>query len=143
MRFTPKSQEEIDAENLLPKGEYDFEIIKAEDKVSKSGNEMIEINMKVFKPDGGFQFVRDYLMEKMAFKLRHFCESIGQLEEYNAGQLQASNLVGACGVVKIDIEPASNGYAAKNTAKDYAVRGGSKREQTPVDLEGDDTTILF
>ena len=103
MRFAPKTQEELDFENLLPKGEYDFEVAKAEDAVSKkTGAEMIKVNLKVFH-DNGFQFVTDYLMEKMAYKLRHFFETIGQIEAYNAGSVVAADLVGACGKVQIDM----------------------------------------
>lgn len=128
MRFTPKTQEELDFENLLPKGEYDFEVVKAEDAVSKKGNEMIKVNLKVFHGEG-FQFVTDYLMEAMAYKLRHFFETIGMIDAYNAGSVQAADLVGACGKVRIDIEPASGEYAAKNTVKDYGSKAAKKAEK--------------
>jgi len=128
MRFTPKTQEEIDFENLLPKGEYDFEVVKAEDAVSKKGNEMIKVNLKVFHGEG-FQFVTDYLMEAMAYKLRHFFETVGMIDAYNAGSVQSADLVGACGKVRIDIEPASGEYAAKNTVKDYGSKAAKKTEK--------------
>ena len=118
MRFTPKSKEELEFENLLPKGEYDFEVVKAEDAVSKKGNEMIKLNLKVFNGDG-FQFVTDYLMEAMAFKLRHFFETVGMIASYEAGTVDAADLVGCAGKVRIDIEPASGDYASKNVVKDY------------------------
>lgn len=124
MRFTPKTKEELEFENLLSKGEYDFEVSKAEDKVSKNGNEMIKVNLKVFHGNG-FQFVTDYLMEAMAFKLRHFFETVGMIEAYNAGQIQSADLIGAAGKVQIDIEPAGE-YPAKNVVKDY----GSKAKKT-------------
>lgn len=125
MRFTPKTKEELEFENLLPKGEYDFEVVKAEDAVSKkSGAEMIKVNLKVFHGNG-FQFVTDYLMEAMAFKLRHFFETVGMIESYNAGQIQSADLIGVAGKVQIDIEPAGE-YPAKNVVKDY----GSKAKKT-------------
>lgn len=128
MRFTPKTQEELDFENLLSKGEYDFEVVKAEDAVSKKGNEMIKVNLKVFHGEG-FQFVTDYLMEAMAYKLRHFFETVGMIDAYNAGSVQSADLVGACGKVRIDIEPASGEYAAKNTVKDYGSKAAKKAER--------------
>ena len=128
MRFAPKTQEELDFENLLPKGEYDFEVAKAEDAVSKkTGAEMIKVNLKVFH-DNGFQFVTDYLMEKMAYKLRHFFETIGQIEAYNAGSVVAADLVGACGKVQIDIEPAGE-FPAKNVVKDYGSKAKKSAEK--------------
>ena len=136
MKFTPKSQEELDFENLLPKGEYDFEVVKAEDAVSKKGNEMIKVNLKVFHGEG-FQFVTDYLMEAMAYKLRHFFETVGMIDAYNAGSVQSADLVGVCGKVRIDIEPertvekngVSTTFAAKNTVKDYGSKAAKKAEK--------------
>lgn len=149
MQFTPRSVEDLELEEkkreealLLQKGDYDFEVTEAIEKTSKSGNPMIQVRLKVFHEDS-FRFVTDYLMEKMAFKLRHFAESVGLLEEYNAGQFDASNLVGASGVVKLEIEPAKGAFAAKNSVKDYAIRGGSKNVQSPVDSEVDQSGIPF
>jgi len=113
----PKTEEELDMERLLPKGTYDFEVVKAEEKQSKKGNDMIKANLKVFHGDG-FQFVTDFLMEAMPHKLRHFAETIGLLEAYDSGTLDANDLVGRSGKVRIDIEPAGE-YPAKNIAKDY------------------------
>ncbi len=148
MQFTPRSTQDLELEEkkreealLLPRGDYDFEVTEAIEKTSKSGNPMIQVRLKVFHEDS-FRFVTDYLMEKMAFKLRHFAESVGLLDEYNAGNFNASDLVGASGVVKLEIEPAKGDFSAKNAAKDYAVRGGSKREQSIVG-EVDDSGVPF
>jgi hypothetical protein len=120
----PKTEEELDMDRLLPKGTYDFEIVKAEEKTSKKGNDMIDANLKVFHGDG-FQFVRDFLMEAMPHKLRHFAETVGILEAYDAGQLVANELVGLSGKVRIDIEPAGE-YPAKNVVKDYGEKKKSE-----------------
>lgn len=125
MKITPKSQEEIDLEGLLEKGVYDFEVIKSEDKVSKKGNEMIHVRLKVFH-NNGFQFVDDYLMEAMSYKLRHFCETTNLLDKYESGELTADDCAGSSGKVKIDIEP-SGEFPAKNVAKDY----GEKKKADP------------
>lgn len=132
MRFTPKTKEELEFENLLPKGEYDFEVVKSEDAISKkSGAEMIKVNLKVFH-DKGFQFITDYLMEAMAFKLRHFFETVGMIDAYNAGSIQAADLVGACGKVQLDIKPANDQFPAKNAVKDY----GSKAKKADQSVKG-------
>ena len=148
-KFTPRTDAELEQEEkkreealLLPEGDYDFELIEAKERISSKGNPMIEARLKVFHGDS-VRFVTDYLMEAMAFKLRHFAESVGRLEEYNSGEFDATNLVGASGVVKIKIEPAKGQFSAKNSVKDYAVRGGSARVQSPVDSEVDQSEIPF
>lgn len=126
MQFQAKTEEELKAELLMPEGEYDFEVIEASDAVSKKGNDMIKATLKVFTPDGGFRLVTDYLMAKMAFKLRHFCETTGMMDRYDAGDLQARHCEGRTGRVLIQVDPerksedGSKTYAPKNSVGDYA-----------------------
>jgi hypothetical protein len=125
MRVTPRTQEEIDLENLIPAGVYDFEVVKAEDKISKKGKEegltepnMIELNLKVFHGDG-YSFVRDWLLEAMPGKLLHFVNEAGLNDKYADGEFSAADCHGKCGKVKIVVEEAKGGYDAKNSVKDY------------------------
>jgi len=133
MKFTPKSEKEIAEEKLLPEGTYPFEISKGEDKVSKSGNEMIELLVRVFKPDGNFLLVSDYLLESMAYKLRHAAEACGLLHEYESGTLLGSNFIGKTGELKLGIQKDKNGtYPDKNVVKDYIVpKEGDSKKQPP------------
>jgi len=126
MQFKPKTAHELaeeetqrELELLLKKGVYDFEVFRAEDKVSNAGNEMIALGLKVYADDGRTPFVNDWLLEKMAFKLRHFCETTELMGVYERGDLKAENCLRASGRVQIDIEPAKDGYAAKNKVVDY------------------------
>lgn len=120
MKFDPKSAEELVAETLLPAGTYPFEVIAASDEFSKAGNEMIKLKLSVFGNDGDAHHVFDYLLEKLAFKLRHFAETTGLLKDYEKGELTAFACNEKAGYVKISIED-SPGYGAKNVVKDYVV----------------------
>ncbi len=129
MQFQAKSEEQLKAELVMPEGEYDFEVIEAVDAVSKKGNDMITVKLKVYAPDGGFRTVTDYLMEKMAWKLRHFCETAGLMDRYEAGNLTAQNCEGRSGRVLLQVEPerksedGSKTYPPKNSVGDYAKPG--------------------
>ena len=60
---------------LLPEGEYDFEITDAEEAVSRAGNDMIKISCKV---DAKIpRFINDYLVgsEKAFWKVKSLCAS--------------------------------------------------------------------
>jgi hypothetical protein len=119
MRFTPKTEQEIQQALLLPDGEYDFEVISALDKQSKSGNDMIELKLRVFHEQSE-RFITDYLMEAMAFKLRHFCGAAGLMDEYESGALAAGMCVGKAGRVKLIIQKDKTGaYPDKNSVRDY------------------------
>lgn len=121
MQFKPKTQKELDLERLLPDGEYDFEVAYAEDKTSSTGNPMIAVKLSVFAADGGTRSVRDWLMEKMAFKLRHFAYATGMGAEYESGELAAANIVGRSGRCKIASEEGKGDFPASNKVKDYIV----------------------
>lgn len=118
MRFTPKTEVELQEEGLLAEDKYHFEIVDAKDKVSKSGNEMIELKLKIV---GTQKIIFDYLLESMGFKLKHFADSANLGNKYQDGSLMANDCIGKQGWVHIVISPAKDGYPAKNTVKDYIV----------------------
>jgi hypothetical protein len=118
MKFTPKTEEELAMDGLLPEGVYDFECIEAINKVSKSGNEMIELKLKVYDQIGGFRFVTDFLLEAFLPKLHSFCKATQTLKAYESGEFDAYDCQGTAGKVQIKIKPAGE-YPAKNEVKMY------------------------
>jgi len=105
--------------SLLEEGVYPFEVISASETISKTGNEMIKIKLNVFGQNGQQAHVLDYLLEKLAFKLRHFCEVTGLLPKYDNGSLSELDCEGKQGWLKLKVEPATGGYSAKNSVADY------------------------
>ena len=118
MKFQPKTEEQLQRESLLEPGIYDFEVQSAEDTTSSAGNDMIATTLKVFRPDGGHILVNDWLLEKMAFKLIHFCRTTGLDAIYDSGDLAAQHCLGRSGKVLLIIKQ-DPGYAPKNAVKDY------------------------
>jgi hypothetical protein len=118
MRFKPLSQQELEEAGLIPEGIYNFQVLDAEDQVSKSGNEMIKLKLGVFV-DGVMRVVFDYLLEALAFKLKHFTDVTGIPHKYTDGSILAGDCIGKKGHVHIMIVPAKDGYAAKSGVKDY------------------------
>lgn len=124
MRFSPKTEEDINSYGLLEPGVYDFEVVEARDRISKSGNDMIELKLKFWDKSGDVKIVFDYLLEAMAFKLRHFCSVTGLIRKYEEGNLQAMDCIGRCGKAEIIIQPGNDKpgggyYPDKNAVKDY------------------------
>ncbi len=119
MNFTPKTEEELALENLLPAGEYDFEVISAEDARSSKGNDMIKLKLRIFHDESERQ-VFDYLMEAVHYKLKHFCDAADLAREYESGVLKASMCNGRAGRLRLAIEKDKTGqYSDKNAVKDY------------------------
>jgi len=123
MKFNPKTEQELKAMNLIEPGIYDYQVIDAKDTISKnSGNEMIELKLKIWDIEGRERLVFDYLLESFAHKLRHFAESNSMLDKYEAGQFHASDCLGKSGKAEIIIQKDKTGlYSDKNSVKDYVV----------------------
>lgn len=120
MRITPKTEEEIANSLLLPEAIYDFEVQTAIEKPSKNGNDMIEVRLNIYQEGEKVACITDYLLEAMAFKLRHFCDTTGTLADYNEGNLQSDRMVGLSGKVLLIIKKDAAGqYPDKNSVKDY------------------------
>ena len=126
MQFNSKSRDELARESLTPPGEYDFEIMRAEETTSKKGNEMIKLKLRVFVENGEIH-VYDYLVAGgMEYKLANFCDAIGRSEDYDAGNINADSLEGCGGKLKLVIEEAQKDpdtgevkWPAKNAVKTY------------------------
>ena len=122
MKFTPKSDKELAEERLLPEGEYPFEISGGENTISKSGNDMIKLTVRVFKDDGTFNLVDDYLLEAILYKVSHACKACGLQDKYESGQLSGEDFIGKTGMLKLGIQKDKDGnYPDRNTIKDYIV----------------------
>lgn len=124
MEFTPKSEKQIAEENLRPAGVYSFEIVDSVDAVSKSGNDMIKLSLHVYNQSGdSCGVISDYLLEKLAYKLRHASFACGLGEKYNNGSLSADDFIGKAGDVKIMIKKDKTGqYPDQNMIADYLVK---------------------
>lgn len=136
MKFTPKTQKELDDDAMMPEGIYPFVISGAEDKQSKAGNEMMELTVRVFKEDGTFNLVSDYLLEKLMYKLLHCTEACGLTKEFESGELTAEDFIGKEGMLKLGIQDAQGDFPARNTIKDYLAP--EKVEAEPVKKALDD-----
>lgn len=123
MKFTPKTDEEIKAMNILDAGKYPFEISGAVEKVSKSsGMPMIELTVRVYDADNKIHLVTDYLpsSERAAFKRRNICKAIGLVNEYDSGSLEADMFIGKTGYLELIVEKSVD-YGDKNKIKEYVV----------------------
>ena len=136
MQFKPKTDEEIQAEGLWPEGKYGFEIIdqvsfgdnilETKDTVSKSGNDMIQIVVRVYNDNGQQTHVIDYLLEAFSKKLKGAAYACGLGSQYESGQLEARDFIGKQGNLYLGIQKGrpkddgSGNYPDRNTVTEYA-----------------------
>lgn len=127
--------------DLLPPGQYDAVIMSAEDKVSTKGNEMLELQLRVFDAQGQEFGVQDFLTAtpRMQWKIRHLCESAHV--DYEREDLPASEFEGRN--VRIDVVVETNPkYGPQNRVADYLPRSNGATV-VPVRHEPEDADIPF
>lgn len=121
MKFTPKNENELLEAFLYKAGEYDFEVLSAEDTISKkSGKEQLKVTIGIIEEGEITGRITDYLSEAMQFKVLHFCDAVGLTEEYNRGELTAFQCVNKVGRCKVGVRKDPTGqYKPQNTIADY------------------------
>jgi hypothetical protein len=120
VRFTPKTERELAEEGLIPAGTVcDFEVIEAEEKQSRAGNDMVALQLKVWRPNGSTTTLRDWLVSNFPGKLMSFANSTSMRDAYDAGEMTADAMVGRCGKLKVGIEEANGDYPARNKVASY------------------------
>lgn len=138
--YNPMSKDEAEKSRqfpLLEPGIYNFQVLKAEYRLSnpkfdKKGeplprNPMIELILLIWDNNGKEFNVYDYLInsEKMEWKTRHFCDSVGLEKEYEAKQFNEHLCEGRSGKASIIIQAgqkkpnSSEFYKDKNSVEDY------------------------
>lgn len=124
MQFQPKTEKQIAEENLRPAGVYSFEIVDAIDTVSKKNNEMIKLSLRLYSQGGDdCGILSDYLLESIAYKLRHAAIACGLQENYESGALTAADFIGKTGELKLGIKKDKTGqYPDQNSIADYVVK---------------------
>ena len=120
MRFAPKTDQEIEVEGLCPEGWHEAEVTNSEEKISKSGSEMIELRLKVYTPNGE-RTMRDWLLPSFPKKLKHFCDATGMESQYKLGTLTAADCLGKSVMVEVAHKEGKGEYAGRvnANASDY------------------------
>lgn len=147
MKFTPQSASEDKGrepfvKKLLPDGDYDFEVLDAVEKQDANGRDYISLKLGVWNSSGKQEWVFNNLSsaDSMQWKLRHFCEAVGIVKDYETGNINAQNLIKLCGKFKVYTRKDKAGqHPDRNDVKDYIPRAvelpaqGIKQEKPPVD----------
>lgn len=132
MKFTPKTKEEALTVKLLDKGNYQFEVLKAEQKETSNGSPAINVMLKVWGEDDNTYLVWDMLSEAFDFKLRHFCYAIGHGEMSEKGEFDCELVLNKIGVCKIYIKVDKTGqYPDKNAVADYLLNNDNSVPMRP------------
>lgn len=133
--YRPHTEAEIKSFTLMTKGIYTFEVIEVHETdqyghplVDKNQNAMFKVRLKLWDQEGRERYLFDFFSsaDSMAWKLRHYCSTIGLLDDYDAGKFKpvdALNCNGKCEVIIRPARPKNDGsgdfWPESNSVKDY------------------------
>lgn len=147
MKFDPISEEELrEKMGTLSPGRGTFQIETAEDKVSKAGNAMLALKLKVWDNTGREGFIFEYITNSAQWKLKGLLEAIGHPEIYDRGEVNPDELVGEGGDLIIAIQKDSENrdqakvksYVIAKSKPSPAVKPGARITSEPPSFQDED-----
>jgi hypothetical protein len=108
------------AKPSLWRGWFPADFIDVWETESRRGNAMIAVALTVFNGAEERQF-RDWYTasERNAARVRHACEAVGKLAEYDAGAIAAEYFRNQHVQVRLDVEKGRGGFPARSVIVDY------------------------
>jgi len=119
MRFATSGN---DKSHLLPEGEYEFEVVHADEKTSTQGNDMMVLKLKAGS-NGTTRIVTDYIVAKQVRKVRMVAKACDLLDLFESGEILAEHFIGRKGRVKLRVEKSTHpDYPDRNVVSGYVAK---------------------
>lgn len=100
--YEPMSQDDIDAGfQKLKEGIAKFKFVDAEETMSKKGNPMLVLNIRVTDPDNKSAVYKEYVVPANSWKIANFLSALGKREDYDRPPFEWRNYQGQTGFCKI------------------------------------------
>ena len=145
MQFTVYDEEKLSRfRSPLSEGPANFEVSSAQEKVSKSGNAMMELKLRVWDINGVEGIIYDYLVdiEQMAYKIKHFWESVEFMSVYESGNFSSDDCIGKAGKCELKWKKSKNTqYPDRMVIADYIKPSNGKPEKNNENFFNDDISF--
>lgn len=135
MRYTPYTEAQIQSMNVMDEGVYPFQVLEVitTDKMNqpmrdKNGNEMAKLKLLVWDNENKERTIFTYVSGdgNFAYKLRHFAQTVGMIDDYEQGIFNIHRTVGRNGTADIVIKKGTlktdgsgEMWADRNDVKDF------------------------
>jgi hypothetical protein len=116
MKYNPLTEQQMqEAKQPLKKGEAFFRINYATEKISKAGNEMLEISLSLRDLAGNTGDLKDYLpnSNKSLWKIKSLLAAIDKSNLYELGEITEQTLKGCYGKCIIEEKEDSKYFQIK------------------------------
>ena len=139
MRYDPN-----EAVACLPAGTYPAALAKAEEVVSKAGNDMIVLTFTVYR-DGSETTIKDYaVVPKTLYRLKRLAQALNCLPAFESGDTDwIQKQIGSTLRVELEVESDVK-YGDQNRIAAYLPSDGTAPARRPVNQPSpDDETVPF
>jgi len=139
MKFKPQTEEEAASAERRPlrAGIYDAEVLEVVETRSNAGNDMLKLKLGVFRPNGGQDWVYDYITDT-SYRLGQLMTACGMSDQYLKGEVDADEIRGKCFKVTLKIDPARGEYSERNSVGRYGTSTPKPPAPSPASTEADD-----
>ena len=123
----PVITEEEMTPKMLEVGNAHFLVREADETFSKSGNPMVKLTLHVTDKKKNEGIVFDYLVgtENMAFKIKHFWESLGNPDQYATGDSPVDLMIAKTGTCRLKLDKSTDPkYSDRIVVADFLPREG-------------------
>jgi hypothetical protein len=143
MKFKPQTEEEaaLAERRPLPAGIYDAEVLLAEETRSKAGNDMLKIKLAVYRPNGGQEWVWDYITDT-SYRLGQLMTVCGLSDQYQKGEVHPDELEGKSFKVTLKVDPARGEYSARNSVGRYGLAKPKPATPAEASTEAEDDFVF-
>ena len=143
MKFKPQTEEEaaLAERRPLPAGIYDAEVLLAEETRSKAGNDMLKIKLAVYRPNGGQEWVWDYITDT-SYRLGQLMTVCGLSDQYQKGEVHPDELEGKSFKVTLKVDPARGEYSARNSVGRYGTATPKPTTSAEASTEAEDDFVF-
>jgi len=144
MQFTPVSEEDLDKMNpTFEYGKCDFQIKEAKTAVSKAGNDMLVLDLKLWDKNGASRYAKSWLVftDKMMWKVKNFCASIEKPEWYEKGDIpeeELTDMSGQCMTAGEEYENKDGNKRMRANVEDFVPYSKEAKEEKKDDKFFDD-----
>ena len=143
MKYKKYSEQELKEMAIIPEGTYQFETMEVHevDKYGvllqdRNGNDMAKLKLKIWDKEGRERTVYTNLFGdgRMAFRTRHYADSIGEIESYEDetfSLIQTIGAVGYCEVIVRKARPKDDGsgesWPESNDVRDFVKKDDQQK----------------
>ncbi len=122
MKFNVLNPQELAYKNNISSGIYDFEVLEAEETISKQKIPMIKLLLKITH-DKEKHKIFDYLSSESVWKIKQFLEATNEIDCYSQGELTTDDCIGRAGILRV--RTYENEYGTQTKVVSYFSRDTS------------------